>query len=190
MNYLKSALRQFQYYKLLAEKAIAQLEEEQLFFSPNEETNSIAVIMNHLHGNMLSRWTDFKTTDGEKPWRMRDAEFEATDMTKVELLRRWEEAWACLFNAIAQSSDEELEQLIYIRNEGHTILEAFNRQIAHYSYHVGQIVFMAKLLSQKGWESLSIPRNKSNDYNATKFDQEKSQKHFTDEWLNGASESK
>lgn len=184
MSYLKSALRQFQYYKLLGEKAMLQLEDEQLFFQPNEDTNSIAIIIQHLWGNMMSRWTDFKTTDGEKPWRFRDAEFEIHKMDKAELMQKWNEGWDCLFAAIDSTIEEELGDIIYIRNEGHTIMEAFNRQIAHYSYHVGQIVFMAKLLSKNEWQSLSIPRNKSNEFNKEKFDQEKSQKHFTDEWLN------
>lgn len=184
MSYLKSALRQFQYYKLIGEKAIAQLEEKQLFVQPNEDVNSIAIIIQHLWGNMMSRWTDFKTTDGEKPWRMRDEEFESSLTSKEKLMEKWDEGWSCLFMAIESTTEEELDKIIYIRNEGHTIMEAFNRQIAHYSYHVGQIVFMAKLLSKNEWESLSIPRNKSNEYNAGKFEQDKSQKHFTDEWLN------
>lgn len=183
MSYLKSALRQFQYYKLLGEKAMAQLEEKQLFFQPNEDVNSIAIIIQHLWGNMLSRWTDFKITDGEKPWRKRDEEFEPGLTSTEELMQKWNEGWNCLFTAIESTTEEELDKIIYIRNEGHTIMEAFNRQIAHYSYHVGQIVFMAKMLSRNEWESLSIPRNKSNEYNATKFEQDKTQKHFTDEWL-------
>lgn len=186
MNYLNSALRQFQYYKVLGEKAIAQLDEAQLFFQPNEDTNSIAIIMQHLWGNMLSRWTDFKTTDGEKPWRTRDAEFEQTIQSKEALMQQWQKGWNCLFAAIEGTTEEELDTLIYIRNEGHTILEAFNRQIAHYSYHVGQIVYMAKMLSKNEWQSLSIPRHKSSDYNTAKFDEEKSKKHFTDEWLKDA----
>jgi hypothetical protein len=183
MNYLQSALRQFQYYKQLGEKAMLQLEEEQLFLQPNEDTNSIAIIIQHMWGNMLSRWTDFKTSDGEKTWRLRDAEFEPSNSDKNELMTKWNEGWGCLFAAIESTKESELMDIIYIRNEGHTILEAFNRQLAHYSYHVGQIVFMAKLLAKNDWESLSIPRNKSNEYNAGKFTQEKSQKHFTEEWL-------
>jgi hypothetical protein len=183
MQYLKSAKRQFQYYEQLGTKAMAQLTEEQLFFQPNEDTNSIAIIVQHLWGNMLSRWTEFRSTDGEKPWRMRDAEFEPVCKTRLDLNQKWLEGWDCLFAALNSISDTDLEELVYIRNEGHTILEAINRQIAHYSYHVGQIVFMAKLLQENKWESLSIPRNKSDQYNSRKFSQEKSQKHFTDEWL-------
>jgi len=183
MSYLKSALRQFQYYKLLGEKAMLQLNDEQLFISPNQEVNSIAIIVQHLWGNMLSRWTDFKTTDGEKPWRLRDAEFESENLTRAQLMKKWNDGWDCLFAAIESTKEEELNQLIYIRNEGHTILEAFNRQIAHYSYHVGQIVFMAKLLVQNEWQSLSIPHNQSNEYNSEKFQQKKSIHHFIDEWL-------
>ena len=184
MKFIESATRQFKLYKQLGEKAIGQIEDTKLFFQENEETNSIAIIVQHLWGNMLSRWTDFKTTDGEKPWRARDAEFEGMIKTREELLQKWNEGWQCLFTALESVSDNDLQKIIYIRNEGHTILEAINRQIAHYSYHVGQIVFIAKMLSNNQWESLSIPRNKSNEYNKGKFEQEKSQRHFTDEWLN------
>ena len=184
MEYLQSAIRQFRLYKQLAEKAIAQVEEEQLFFQPNEDTNSIAIIVQHLWGNMLSRWTDFRTTDGEKPWRERDAEFESLIKTRAELMTKWTSAWDCLFAALDSVKDENLQEIVYIRNEGHTILEAVNRQIAHYSYHVGQIVFMAKMLQGANWESLSIPKNKSADYNAGKFEQEKGRRHFTEDWLN------
>lgn len=183
MEYLKSARRQFAYYKQLGEQAMAQLSDEQLQLQLNEETNSIPVIVKHLWGNMLSRWTDFRTTDGEKPWRQRDEEFEADDESRELVLQRWEEGWTCLFHALESITDNDLEQVIYIRNEGHTILEAINRQIAHYSYHVGQIVFLAKMLRNDQWKSLSIPRNQSREYNTGKFSQEKQQRHFTDEWL-------
>ena len=183
MQYLQSALRQLKMYRLLGAKAIAQTKDEHLFFRPNEDTNSIAIIVQHLWGNMLSRWTDFRTTDGEKSWRKRDEEFEAIIQSKQELLKKWEEGWNVLFAALDGISDDNLQEIIYIRNEGHTILEAINRQIAHYSYHVGQIVFIAKMLSNDSWESLSIPRNQSAAYNSKKFEQEKEQRHFTDEWL-------
>ena len=181
--YLKSANRQFQMYKQLGEKGMAQIEDAKLFWQANEETNSIGTIVKHLCGNMLSRWTDFLTTDGEKPNRQRDAEFENDLNTRKAVMQKWEEGWQCLFNALDSITDEDLGKIIYIRNEGHTILEAINRQIAHYSYHVGQIVFVAKMLSNEQWQSLSIPRNKSNEYNAGKFSQEKDVRHFTDEWL-------
>jgi hypothetical protein len=181
--YLESVLKQFLYYKTLGEKAMEQLEPEQLFVAVNEDTNSIAVIVKHLSGNMLSRWTDFLTTDGEKEWRHRDAEFENDLQTKEAVLATWNKGWDCLFDALNKLRPEQLSQIIYIRNEGHTVIEAINRQLAHYPYHVGQIVFYAKMLKNSDWESLSIPRNKSNSYNQDKFAQEKSIKNFTDDEL-------
>lgn len=181
--FLTSAKKQFLYYKTLGEKAMNQLEPEQLFFSANEDTNSISIIVKHLHGNMLSRWTDFLTSDGEKEWRERDGEFEGNFSNKEELLSKWNEGWSCLFNAIDSLTPEQLSQIIYIRNEGQTVVEAINRQLCHYSYHVGQIVFYAKMLKKTEWESLSIPKNKSKDYNADKFLKDKSIKNFTDDEL-------
>lgn len=183
-TYLESSKRLFLYYKTLGEKAMEQLEEEQLFFAANEDTNSIAIIVQHLSGNMLSRWTDFLTSDGEKNWRNRDSEFELNIKNKEELLKVWEKGWNCLFEAVNALSEEQLTQIVYIRNEGHTVLDAINRQLAHYPYHIGQIVFYAKMLKKTEWSSLSIPKNKSNDYNADKFSKEKSTKHFTDDELN------
>lgn len=183
-SFLESAKKQFLYYKMLGEKAINQLEDEQLFISLNEETNSIAQIVKHLSGNMLSRWTDFLTLDGEKEWRDRDGEFVDTYQSKEELLENWNIGWDCLFNAINPLQPEQLSDIIYIRNEGHSVVEAINRQLAHYAYHVGQIVFYAKLLKKTEWESLSIPRNKSGDYNSEKFSKEKSIQNFTEEELN------
>jgi hypothetical protein len=183
-NYLESVKKQFLYYKTLGEKAIEQLEPEQLFVSVNEDTNSIAVIVKHLSGNMLSRWTDFLTTDGEKEWRNRDGEFEEIITTKEELMTVWEKGWNCFFNAINPLAEDQLQIIIYIRNEGNTVQEAINRQLAHYPYHIGQIVFYAKMLKQGEWDSLSIPKNKSNSYNADKFAKEKSIKNFTDDELN------
>jgi len=186
-DFLRSANRQFLYYKTLGEKAIDQLEPEQLFVSLNDDTNSIVTIVKHLHGNMLSRWTDFLTTDGEKESRNRDGEFDASttlsNQTKEQILSLWNEGWACLFNTLNSLKPEDLSKIIYIRNEGHTVLEAINRQLAHYPYHVGQMVFYAKILKKSEWTSLSIPKNKSNDYNADKFSKEKSKKHFTDDEL-------
>jgi len=182
-QYLESAKKQFLYYKLLGEKAIGQLENEQLFISMNEDTNSIAQIVKHLSGNMLSRWTDFLTSDGEKEWRNRDDEFVDTYKSKTELLENWNKGWDCLFNAINHLKPEQLSDIIYIRNEGHSVVEAINRQLAHYPYHIGQLVFYAKLLKKTEWESLSIPKNKSGDYNSEKFSKEKSIKNFTDDEL-------
>ena len=131
-----------------------------------------------MRGNMLSRWTDFLTSDGEKPWRHRDTEFEDTLLAKEEILTAWEEGWACLFNAINALAEDHLSDIIYIRNEGHTVLEAINRQLGHYSYHVGQIVYLARQAKAGEWDSLSIPKGKSKDFNKKKFDQEKGRRHF------------
>ena len=171
------------YYKTIAEKAMDQLEEEQLFLAINENTNAISTIIQHMSGNMLSRWTDFLTTDGEKEWRNRDAEFQVIIKSKEELLTIWNKGWDCFFNAINTLKPEELSTIIYIRNEGHTVTEAINRQLAHYPYHIGQIVFYAKMLKQTEWTSLSIPKNNSKNYNADKFSKEKSIKNFTDDEL-------
>lgn len=181
--YLESVKKQMLYYKTIAEKAMEQLEDEQLFFSANEDTNSIAVIIKHMAGNMLSRWTDFLTSDGEKQWRNRDGEFETETTSKIALLQLWDSGWNCFFTAINDLQPEQLSQIIYIRNEGQTVIDAINRQLAHYPYHIGQIVFYAKMLKKSEWTSLSIPKNKSNDYNADKFSKDKSLKHFTDEEL-------
>lgn len=181
--YLESVRKQFLYYKKLGEKTFEQLEPEQLFFSLNENTNSISVIVKHLSGNMLSRWTDFFTTDGEKDWRNRDLEFLSTIDDKKELLDIWNTGWNCLLTALDKIEPEQLSQIIYIRNEGHTTVEAINRQLAHYSYHIGQIVFYGKLLKKTDWTSLSIPKNKSIDYNFGKFSKQKTIKNFTDEEL-------
>lgn len=178
--YLDSAKKQFLYYKTLGEKAMEQLEPEQLFVAINEDTNNIATIVKHLSGNMLSRWTNFLTTDGEKEWRNRDAEFENDLLTKEAVLNAWNKGWDCLFNALKDLQSEQLSQIIYIRNEGHSVIEAINRQLAHYPYHVGQVVFYAKQLKNTNWESLSIPKNNSKKYNSEKFAQEKTIKHFTD----------
>lgn len=182
-SYLESVKKQFLYYKTLGEKAMEQLEPEQLFTAVNEDTNSIATIVKHVSGNMLSRWTDFLTTDGEKEWRNRDAEFENDLQSKEEVLGFWNKGWDCFLNTLNSLKTEQLSEIIYIRNEGHTVIEAINRQLAHYPYHVGQIVFYAKQLKKDNWDSLSIPKNKSENYNAEKFAKEKEIKNFTDEEL-------
>lgn len=182
-NYLESTRKQFEYYKLLGDKTFAQLSDEQLYWQYNADSNSVAIIVKHLWGNMLSRWTDFLTTDGEKEWRNRDAEFETEDNSRAALLAKWNEGWSCLFNALQQLKEEDLEKIIYIRNQGHTVMEAINRQLAHYPYHVGQIVFLGKMLCGEKWQSLSIPKGNSAIYNAEKFSQEKGKQHFTDEYI-------
>jgi hypothetical protein len=187
---LTSFRRQFEYYKQLAEKTFEQVSDEKLFWQANSESNSIATIVKHLHGNMLSRWTDFLTTDGEKETRQRDAEFENDIRTREAMMQKWNEGWSCLFAALDSLKLEDLSKIIYIRNQGHTVLEAINRQLAHYPYHVGQIVFIGKLVQGDTWNSLSIPKGKSNEYNKEKFEQPKSRQHFTDEYLNDKKEDK
>ncbi len=182
-EYLESAKKQFEYYKLLGEKTFEQLTEEKMFFRSNEDSNSIAVIIKHLHGNMLSRWTDFLTTDGEKESRDRDAEFEQEITSKAQLLSLWQEGWDCLLKTLNSLKEEDFTKIIYIRNQGHSVMEAINRQLAHYPYHVGQIVFIGKMLTDNNWKSLSIPKNKSKEFNADKFSKEKHKAHFTDEIL-------
>lgn len=184
LNFIESVKKQFAYYKYLGDKTFDQLQEADFFWQFNEESNSIAVIVKHLWGNMLSRWTDIFTTDGDKETRNRDTEFENDLKTKTEVLQKWEAGWNCLFNILNSLSTTDLERIIYIRNEGHTVQEAINRQLAHYPYHVGQIVFIGKMIQNEKWQSLSIPRNKSNDYNTAKFSAGKQRRHFTDEFLN------
>jgi len=183
-DYLESVKKQFEYYKMLGEKTFAQLSDEQLFEQFNEESNSIATIVKHLWGNMLSRWTDFLTTDGEKEWRQREAEFDNDLTDRNELVAKWNEGWACLFNALGLLTENDLTREIFIRNQGHSVVEAINRQLAHYPYHIGQIVFIGKLLLNDKWHSLSIPRGNSKAYNADKFSKPKQKQHFTDEYLN------
>jgi len=180
-SYLESVKKQFQYYKSLGEKTFEQVPEEKLFWQLNEESNSIAMIVKHLHGNMLSRWTDFLTTDGEKEWRKRDEEFDKDIKTKKELLLKWNEGWECLFNELNSLTEKDLEKEIYIRNMGHSVSEAINRQLAHYPYHIGQIVFIGKAIQNKKWNSLSISKGKSKEYNAEKFSKPKRKEHFTDD---------
>lgn len=183
-DYLESVKKQFEYYQMLGDKTFAQLSDEQLFWQYNEESNSIATIVKHLWGNMLSRWTDFLTTDGEKDWRKRDSEFENDLADKDELIAKWNEGWTCLLNAINPLSEKDLRKEIFIRNQGHSIVEAINRQLAHYAYHVGQIVFIGKMMCNENWTSLSIPKGISTKYNADKFSKSKQKQHFTDEYLN------
>lgn len=168
MSFLQSAVRQFTYYKSLGDSTLSRLSQEQLQWQYDGESNSIAMIVNHLHGNMLSRWTNFKTEDGEKQWRNRDQEFESHPCTKESLLLQWEDGWTCLFNALESIKDSELDQIIYIRHEPHTIIEAINRQLAHYPYHVGQMVYLGKMILSNSWSSLSIPKGKSDEFNESK----------------------
>lgn len=165
-QYLDEVRRQFRGHKRLAESAIMQLKDEELFVTLDPESNSIAIIIKHLAGNMRSRFTDFLTTDGEKPDRHRDQEFEMnTGATRAEVMRWWEEGWARVFSAIETLKPEDLMRTVTIRSEPHSVLQALNRQVAHYAYHVGQIVFLAKHFRSGAWKSLSIPRGASEEYN-------------------------
>ena len=171
--YIESVKTRFEYYKLLGEKTFDQIEEDKLFWQYNNESNSIAIIVKHLHGNMLSRWTDFLSTDGEKDWRNRDAEFENNAVTKQELIEMWESGWACLFKALNNLKTADLEKEIFIRNEKHSVMDAINRQLAHYPYHIGQIVFIGKMICNDNWNSLSIPKGDSKAFNASMFSEPK-----------------
>lgn len=183
VNFLESTRKQFAYYKTLGERTFDQLEESELFWQYNPESNSIAIIVKHLWGNMLSRWTDFLTSDGEKDWRQRDAEFAADITSREEMLEKWEAGWTCLFSALDSINQNNFHTTVYIRNMGHSITEAVNRQLAHYAYHVGQIVYIGRMIKGEWWQSLSIPKGDSKAYNAEKFAQPKRKEHFTKEFL-------
>ena len=180
-SYLTSIIKQFQYYKLLGDKTFTQISDNDIHWQFNEGSNSVAIIVKHLVGNMLSRWTNFLTEDGEKTWRHRDDEFVDSFASKEEMLASWENGWQCLFNAIEPLIEANLEHIIYIRNLGHTVTEAINRQLAHYAYHTGQIVHLGKMINGNAWESLSIPKGNSTAYNKNKFAKGKVRKHFTDD---------
>ncbi|MGI4834433.1 MAG: DUF1572 family protein [Janthinobacterium lividum] len=167
-SYLASARQQFAMYKSLGEKALAQVPDAALFWQPNPASNSPASIVKHMAGNMQSRWTNFLTSDGEKPWRAREAEFNNDLTTRAEVLARWEAGWQCLFAALDGLGPADLERTIYIRHEAHTVTEAINRQLAHYPSHVGQLLLLGKLVQGEAWQSLSIPRGQSAAFNAEK----------------------
>jgi len=166
-HYLEDSIASFRAYKKLAEKALDQLSDDEFFVTLDEEGNSVAVIMKHMAGNMFSRWTDFLTTDGEKPNRNRDLEFliEATT-SKKDVLEYWQRGWQCVFDALEPLRAEDLGRKVLIRGEEHTVIQAINRQLMHYAYHIGQIVFLAKHFRSTEWKSLSIPRNRSAEFNA------------------------
>ena len=164
-SYLKDSIAVFRQYKKLAERAMEQVTDEQLFIAIDAEANSIAIIVKHMVGNMRSRWTDFLTTDGEKPNRNRDSEFAEPPATRAALMAEWENGWSCVFSALEPLSDEDLGRTITIRGEAHSVMQAINRQLAHYPLHVGQIVLLAKHFAGDRWQSLSIPRNRSAEFN-------------------------
>lgn len=178
--HIQNMLKLFGYYKSLGEQTMAVLSDEELHLEPVAGGNSVSIIVKHLWGNMLSRWTNFLTEDGEKDWRDRDGEFLSTIKTREELMKKWEEGWKCLFGALETLTEDDLNKTVYIRNEGHSVEDAICRQLAHYSYHIGQIVYLGKMIKDEEWVSLSIPKNASESYNAEKFSSEKQEKHFTD----------
>jgi hypothetical protein len=182
-DYINSVKKQFEYYKWLGEQTIQQLPDDALFMQINADSNSIAILVKHLSGNMLSRWTGFLTSDGEKEWRQREAEFQNDIQSKARLMEVWENGWACLQKALEELGTADLGKEIFIRNQGHTVVQAINRQLAHYPYHIGQIVFIGKMILGENWKSLSIPRGTSETYNSNKFAKPKRTEHFTDDEL-------
>ncbi len=175
-SYLEDSLTLFRYYKNLAERAMAQVSDEQLVRVLDSEMNSIAVIVKHMAGNMRSRWTDFLTSDGEKPDRNRDTEFVEPPSTREALLTVWEEGWNCVFGALQPLSEADLQRTVTIRGEAHSVMQAINRQLGHYAYHCGQIVLLAKHFNHAGWQSLSIPKRQSGEFNRRVLGGEASQR--------------
>src|SRR5882724_1809080 len=163
-SYLKDALALFGYYKKLGERAMEQVSDQQLFEVMDEEMNSIAILVKHMCGNMRSRWTDFLTTDGEKPSRHRDTEFETPPKTRAELMAQWEAGWKHVFDALAALSESDLGRPVVIRTETHSVMQAINRGLGHYAYHTGQIVYLAKYFAGANWQALTIPRGKSAEF--------------------------
>ncbi len=157
-EFLDTAIRRLKYYKDLGDKTFVQLNDWDFHYQPNEESNSIAIIIQHMTGNMLSRWTNFLTEDGEKEWRQRDAEFEKSGLTKMQLIHLWEEGWGCVFDALNDLKPKDLKKTITIRSEPLSVIDAINRQLAHYTYHIGQIIYAAKIIKNKNWKNLSIPK--------------------------------
>jgi len=172
-GYLNGLRKQFEYYKILGEKTFSQISDEQLFWQYNNESNSIAIIVKHLWGNMLSRFTYFMVTDGEKEWRNRDTEFDNDIKTRQELIDKWNEGWKCFFIAFNALTDDDLNKEIYIRNELHTVTEALDRHLAHCAYHIGQVVYIGKMVSDDKWTTLSIAKGKSKEFNKDMFSKPK-----------------
>jgi hypothetical protein len=165
-EFLQASIRRMKYYKDLGDRTMMQLTDRDLHYCPNESSNSIAVIVQHLSGNMLSRWTNFLTEDGEKTWRQRDDEFEIHDYSKAQVLEIWEKGWSCFIGALESLNETDITKTIYIRGESLTVTDAIIRQMAHYPYHIGQIVYIAKIIRDTGWQSLSIPKGQSAAYNS------------------------
>jgi hypothetical protein len=165
-SYLEDSILLFRHYKRLAERAISQATDPQLYQLLDEDANSIAVVMQHLAGNMKSRWTNLLSEDGEKPWRNRDSEFEQPPATREALLQLWEDGWGCVFQALESLTDADLGRTVPIRGEAHSVMQAINRQVAHYAYHCGQIILLAKHFQHAQWTSLTVPKGKSAEFNA------------------------
>lgn len=163
--YLQTTITRLLYYKDLGEKAMAQLNDAELNYQPGPESNSVAVIVRHLGGNMLSRWTNFLKEDGEKEWRQRDDEFREAAFSRTEIMEAWDKGWACFLDALKGLKKKDLKKTIYIRKEGLTVIDAINRQLAHYPYHIGQIVYLARMIRKDEWKNLSIPKGGSAAYN-------------------------
>lgn len=180
-SYLISSVKQFKYYKSIGDNTLSQIEFDVINHSQSEAINSISIIVKHMTGNMKSRWTNFLVEDGEKEWRHRDDEFLASYESKEELLKEWENGWNCLFKALDSLTKKDLESIVYIRNQGHTVIDAINRQLCHYAYHIGQIVFQAKLIKGDSFKTLSIAKGNSLKYNLSMFSKKKSRTHFTDD---------
>jgi len=179
-SFLENSIQLFTYYKHLADQSIQTLDPEDWHTEMAPGSNSIFIIMKHLWGNMNSRWRDFLTTDGEKPDRHRDMEFTHEDLTTEQIKERWNSGWKLLFTALETAKTVDEDYVVYIRNEGHSIMEAVQRQLAHYAYHVGQIVYLSKMIQGEDFTSLSVPRGQSQAYNAKKFKQEKTDRFFTE----------
>lgn len=178
---IKNIQKEFYHYKALGDRTFEQIDVDQMNWKSSSESSSIGQIVKHMNGNMLSRWTDFLRSDGEKEWRKRDDEFIDTLKTKEAILNAWESGWCCLFDALDTLKEEDLTKEIFIRNMGQTVQAALHRQLAHYAYHVGQIVFIGKTVTNENWDSLSIPFGKSKEYNQGKFARPKRTSHFTDD---------
>lgn len=164
-SFLQSAIKRLNYYKELGDKTFEQIKEADFYFKPNAESNSIAIILQHTAGNMLSRWTDFLTVDGEKEWRNRDVEFEDQKLTQQQLVALWQKGWDCLLGTLTSLTEDDLQKTIFIRSEGLLVVDAINRQLAHYPYHVGQIIYLAKIIKSKDWQNLSIAKGYSEQFN-------------------------
>lgn len=181
-NYLESSLHLFRFYKSLGEKALEQVADDKLFWQYNADSNSMATIVKHMAGNMHSRWTDFLVSDGEKPWRKRDGEFENDIRSREEMMQIWEEGWEVLFAAVEPLSPNDFEKTVYIQNKAHTVMDAMNRQLAHYASHVGQLIYLGKMLHSGTWQSLSVPKGQSKTFHQTTFGKAGNESLSTDEF--------